>query len=52
MIYRYVIVDDIYLRMLGQLCACAENTLPAVGVANKNTLFVMLVGRVKGIEAY
>ena len=51
-IYMYMFVDDLYLRMLGQLCAWSS----AVGMVDRhcqqNTIFVTLVGCAKGIEAY
>ena len=53
---HWCVVDDLYLRMLGQLCAWAESTWPEVGRVDRrdqqNTLFVTLVGLAKGIEAY
>ena len=50
----HVLVDDLCLRMLGQLCAWAEieSAWPAVGTVDRrgqqNALFVTLVGRTKG----
>ena len=51
-IQEYIwIVDDLYLFMLGYLCAWAESTWPAVGVANRhdqwNAQFVVLVGHIQ-----
>ena len=42
--------------MLGQLCALAKSTWPAVGTVDRrgqqSAPFVTLMGRIKGIEAY
>ena len=59
LIYMYVFVDNLYLRMLGQLCAWAESTWPAVGMVDRHgqQKFTICdpcvhVGHAKGMEAY
>ena len=36
LIFMYVVVDDLYLRMLGKLCTWAESTWPAVGTVDRH----------------
>ena len=52
----HVLVDDLYLPILGQLCTWAESTWPAVGTVDRhgqqNVLFVTLVGCAKRFQTY